>query len=603
MIRFRQYEDMLTAEQISSSRTPSKPALSPDGRWVAYQVTTIAKGTTEIWLAAVDSSEKPRKLTEGSSPEWSPDSATLYFLRDGQVCRYEDGEPEALTAWGSEISGFVPLREQVVFIAEDEAPVAAVWVWSESLRPARLRSLDLRTKETKTLVDAHVVDVARRPDDGSLAVLTWPTPELDPGALAPRLSLVDPKSGEIRDLGQVAVEASSPVWWQADDGWHVAYLASPTLVGGRSVFDVAVEVGEHRDLTSGMTACPIGLAQVDSGVPLILVADGLDTAVHRLGSGEVAFWLGQADALSTNGETVAAVISTAYRPKDVHCGPLAGELARISDTAPEFRDIPWGRQERLSYKADDGLELDGLLILPPGKTREDGPFSLVVMPHGGPYDRNADRFMLNWYPSGQWLAHAGHAVFLPNPRGGQGHGHEFAVCIAGRVGLEEWSDLQTGVDLLVAEGVADPERLGIAGWSHGGFVTAWAVGQTRRFKAALMGAGICDWGMLAATGEFGPFEAGLGGSVGWEGTGPHRHDQLSPISYASKIETPVLILHGAEDTNVPLSQGEFFHRALRQFGVEHEFVVYPGEGHAIRARDHQLDLLRRTREWFARLLH
>jgi dipeptidyl aminopeptidase/acylaminoacyl peptidase len=593
---------MLTAEQIVDSRVPSAPALSPDGRWVAYQVTTIAKGVAEIWLAATDGSEKPRKLTEGSSPKWSPDSATLYFLREGRLHRYEDGEPEAMTAWRSEISGFLPLSEQVVFIAEDEAPAAAIRVWSESARPARLRSFGLRTKEIKTLVDAHVVDVARRPDDGALAVLSWPTPELDPGALAPRLSLVDPQSGEIRDLGQVAVEASFPVWWSADDGWHVAYLASPAFVGGRSVFDVAVDVGEHHDVTAGMTACPIQLVQVDAGPPLVLVADGLDTAVHRLGSGEVAFWPGQADALSANGEIVAAVISTAYRPKDVHCGPLTGELTRISDTAPEFRDIPWGSQERLFYKAGDGLALDGLLILPPGKTREDGPFPLITLPHGGPYDRNADRFMLNWYPSGQWLAHAGHAVFLPNPRGGQGHGQEFAACVAGRVGLEEWSDLETGIDLLVAEGVADPERLGIAGWSHGGFVAAWAVGQTGRFKAALMGAGICDWGMLAGTGELGPFEAALGGSVGWEGKGPHRHDQLSPISYASKIETPVLIVHGAEDTNVPLSQAEFFHRALRRFGVEHEFVVYPGEGHPIRARDHQLDLLRRTRDWFARLL-
>ncbi len=593
---------MLTAEQIVDSRVPSEPAVSPDGRWVAYQVTTVAKGPIEIWLAATDGSEKPRKLTEGSSPKWSPDSATLYFLRDGRLHRYAEGEPEALSAWQGEISGFLPMGEQVVFIAEDETEVPAIRVWSESLRPARLRELDLSTGQIRTLTDDHVVDVARRPGDGVLAVLTWPTPELDPGALEPRLSLLDPRSGEQRDLGQAAVEASSPVWWKADDGWHVAYLGSLDPVGALRVFDVAVDVGEHRNLTAGMDACAIGLVQVDSGAPLVLVADGLDTAIHRLGSGEVSFWEGQAEALSSNGEIVAAVVSTAYRPKDVHCGPLGGEPSRLSDTAPEFAEVEWGSQERLSYKAADGLALDGLVILPPGKTRQDGPFPMVILPHGGPYGRNADRFMLNWYPSGQWLAHAGYVVFLPNPRGGQGHGHEFAACVAGRVGLEEWKDLETGIDLLVAEGVADPERLGIAGWSHGGFTAAWAVGQTRRFKAALMGAGISDWGMLAATGEFGPFEAGLGGSVGWEGEGPHRHDQLSPISYASEIRTPVLIVHGAEDTNVPLSQAEFFHRALRHFGVEHEFVVYPGEGHSLRGRDNQLDLLQRMRTWFDRLL-
>ncbi|MFD6066834.1 MULTISPECIES: S9 family peptidase [Amycolatopsis] len=586
---------MLTAELIVDSRVPSNPALSPDGRWIAYQVATIARGVPEIWLAAVDGEEEPRKLAEGSSPRWSPDS--LYFLRNGLI-HTEDGP---LFPWRSEITAFLPMRERVVFIAEDETAPPAVWVWSESLRPARLRSFDPRTGEITTLIGDHVVDVARRPDDGALAVVTWPTPELDPGGLEPRLSLLDLETGERRALGRAPVEACSPVWWRGGDGWHVTYLATPEITGGWAVFDVPVETGEHRNLTPA-SACPIRLAQVDSGAPLVLVADGLDTALHRLGEGEVSLWRGHADAISSNGETVAVVLSTAHRPKDVHCGPVGGRLERVSDTAPELADIPWGPQERLSYKASDGLTLDGLLVLPPGKTREDGPFSLLVMPHGGPYDRYADGFMLGWYPSARWLAAAGHAVFLPNPRGGQGHGHEFAASVAGRVGLEEWSDLETGIDLLIAEGVADPERLGIAGWSHGGYLTAWAVGQTHRFKTALMGAGICDWGMLAATGEFGPLEAGLGGSTGWEGAGPHRHDQLSPISFASKIETPVLIVHGADDTNVPLSQAEFFHRALRHFGVDHDLVVYPGEGHRISEREHQLDLLRRTREWFARLL-
>ncbi len=193
-------------------------------------------------------------------------------------------------------------------------------------------------------------------------------------------------------------------------------------------------------------------------------------------------------------------------------------------------------------------------------------------------------------------------MFLPNPRGGQGHGHEFAASVAGRVGREEWTDLLTGIDLLVDRGIADPGRLGIAGWSHGGFLAAWAVGRTGRFRAALVGAGVTDWGMLAATGENGRFEAALGGSDGWDGVGPHPHDAVSPISFASRIRTPVLIVHGAEDTNVPLGQAVYLHRALRHFGAGHQFVVYPREGHRIRERDHQLDLLHRTREWFDRWL-
>jgi dipeptidyl aminopeptidase/acylaminoacyl peptidase len=291
-----------------------------------------------------------------------------------------------------------------------------------------------------------------------------------------------------------------------------------------------------------------------------------------------------------------------HRPRRSPRTGICSATFSLPRARPELDGVALGTQQPLVYRAADGLDLDGLLVLPAGQTASAGPFPLITIVHGGPYDRYADRCQLFWFPSAQWLATAGYAVFLPNPRGGQGHGHQFAASVAGRVGREEWTDILTGIDLLVTEGVADPDRLGVAGWSHGGFMAAWAVGQTERFRAALVGAGVVDWGMLAATGENGQFEAALGGSTGWSGVGPHPHDAVSPISFANRIRTPVLILHGAEDTNVPLGQAVYLHRALRHFGVEHEFVIYPREGHSIRERHHQLDVLRRTRAWFDRWL-
>jgi dipeptidyl aminopeptidase/acylaminoacyl peptidase len=305
-------------------------------------------------------------------------------------------------------------------------------------------------------------------------------------------------------------------------------------------------------------------------------------------------------SVSADGETFAVARRLPDDLSGVWAGRMGSEPSRLSELNPGLRSIDWGEQERLSWFAPDGLEIQGLLILPAGVTRGDGLLPLVTLVHGGPYGRFADALQLGVTQWGQWLATAGYAVLLPNPRGGLGRGHDFADRVAGAVGAEDWADIQAGIDYLVGAGIADPSRLAIGGWSQGGFMSAWAVGQTDRFQASIMGAGVSDWGMMVATSDLPHFEAILGGSAGWEGAGPHRHDALSPISYAGRVITPVLILHGEKDERVPVSQGRFFAQALREHGVQNQLVVYPREGHAIRERQHQLDLLRRVRDWIER---
>ena len=641
--------DPLTAELVVDLASAVAPAISPDGRLVAYGV--VANGGRDgrphgsIWVTAADGSTPPRRLADGTAcdlaPKWAPDSASVFFTSDReeqgtaqlQRSRLDGGadivKAEALTRWRGGISDHCPLLDgrTVALLAEDapsaederrEAERDDAKVWGPHLHVTRLRLLDLDTGVVCTVAglgDRHVVAVAQRPDGGPLAVLSWSTPEIDPGVVTAELHVVDPGSAAVQDRGPVGTEAQAPAWWNHNDVWHLAHLAvSPGhVVGGLAVLDIvppaAGPAAEHRDLTGGMSVCPTELVQVADGPPLALFADGLDTALYRLDPESLRFCrLSSAPGtlagltVSRTGETCALLASTAYEPENVHAGPTGGPLTRLSDTRPELRRIRWGVQERLSYLASDGIQLDGLLILPAGQTRDDGPFPLVTMVHGGPYFRYADEFNLNPMDSGQWLATAGYAVFLPNPRGGSGRGREFAAMVPGAVGGDEWTDILTGIDLLIAQGVADPQRLAISGWSHGGFMAAWAIGRTDRFKAAVMGAGISDWGMQAGTGEWGIIDAALGGSTGWEGPGPHVHDRNSPISYASRIRTPVLILHGEQDTNVPLGQAIHFHRALRHFGVEHELVVYPREGHWLRERTHQLDVLRRIRAWYDRWL-
>ncbi len=626
----------LTADLIVDGTQPADPAISPDGRWVAWTTSRAgerAKRVRELWLAPVGWSAVPARLTDGGVParlpRWSPDSAWLFYVAGQELRRLRitadgpAGVAETVLRWGGEISGLVPLTagQLVAVVAGDELTGDDerrhdegddVMVWSERARRRhwlwhRLRLLDLTTGELTLaagLAGRHVVDVAQRPGGGPLAVVSWDCPEDEPGAFTSRLHITDLDARTAVDLGLMGLEARSPAWWQDSDGWHVAWLAAVPPANATAVLDVAVPAGEPVDLTAGMTACPDELVQVTGGPPVALFAEGLDTAVYRLDPAvpsfeRVASLTGQAAGLTASDDaTVIGVLtSTAYSPRDVHAGSLDA-LGRISDTRPELRAVTWGAQQRLSWRAPDGLEIDGVLILPPGRSRADGPFPLVTTVHGGPYSRWADELMAGWWSWGQWLAAAGFAVFHPNPRGSQGHGRVFADMVAGAVGRGEWTDILAGVDDLVAAGVADPGRLGVAGWSHGGFMAAWAVTQTSRFRAAVMGAGIADWGMQVGAGELGRAEAVLGGSFGWEGPGPHPHDQLSPISYAATVTTPVLILHGENDTNVPVGQAMYFHRALTHFGAEQEMVIYPRENHSFTERAHQIDVLERIRSWF-----
>jgi dipeptidyl aminopeptidase/acylaminoacyl peptidase len=261
-----------------------------------------------LWVTAADGSSPPWKLTAGtaadSDPRWAPDSGSVFFLSDRtgsrQLYRVRvgGGEAEVLTDWRGEIYDAWPLADArlVAVVATDEpteedkrrrAERDDAFVWGQQLRFGMLRVLDLATGELRTvdsLSDRHVVELAARPDGGALAAISWAGPENDQGVTTSELHVVDLETGTARDLGRIGTEARSPVWWQADGCWHLAYLAMPEPFGGDAVYDVAVcaAAAVHRDLTAGMVVCPTELAQVADGPPLALFADGLDTAIYRL---------------------------------------------------------------------------------------------------------------------------------------------------------------------------------------------------------------------------------------------------------------------------------------------------------------------------------
>lgn len=630
----------LSAHLLVDISVPKLPAVSPDGRRVAYLVSEAGEGGarhTDLWLAPVDGSGPATRLATGLARTtglcWAPDGESLLSLVRGELRRTTlSGESEPLASHDAGILQCLPFpdgRRVAVITGGEESPEQErraeegddAFVWGEHVPGDRLRIFDL-DDSTWTQIDAlgdrHVVAAALRPDGAAIAAISWSTALDDPGAFTARLHVIDADSGKARDLGPVGVDACSPVWWSEAGFWHVSYIAAAEgRIVGYAVFDVALSDGQvtgagdaepaHRDLTAGIAACPVELVQAGHAAPLAVFAESLDTGLYRLEPAELRFQklLGRTGRLesltvSRRGEVIAALASSGSDPDEIHAGPIAGPLNRISDARHALRDVEWGVQQRLSYQAADGLGLEGLFLLPPGASPEDGPFPLITVIHGGPYARHADAADLVLQPCPQWFAAAGYAVFLPNPRGSLGRGREFAASVLGALGQQEWTDILAGIDRLIADGVAHPDRLGITGWSHGGFLSSWAVGQSDRFKAAIVGAGISDWAVQVGAGELGGQDGALVGGYGWEGVGPHAHDRQSPISYASRIRTPVLLLHGEEDTNVPLCQAVYLERALRHYEVEHQLVVYPREGHGIWERAHQYDMLERAVAWFDR---
>src|SRR5215472_11863480 len=261
----------LTAELVVDGAVPSQPVISPDGRWVAYVVAAVGRRAERrscaLWVAAANGGSPPGKLTAGVaadfSPRWAPDSASVFFLSDRtgspqlHRIRLGGGEAEVLTDWRGEICDAWPLADGrlVAVVATDEpteedkrrrAERDDAIVWGEQLRRGRLQVLDLATGELR-MVDGlggrHVVELAPRPEGSALAVISWASPEEDPGAFTNELHVVDPETGTVRDLGRIGPRARSLVWWQAGGSWHLAYLARPEAFsgyGGYAVYDLAV---------------------------------------------------------------------------------------------------------------------------------------------------------------------------------------------------------------------------------------------------------------------------------------------------------------------------------------------------------------------------
>jgi dipeptidyl aminopeptidase/acylaminoacyl peptidase len=304
-------------------------------------------------------------------------------------------------------------------------------------------------------------------------------------------------------------------------------------------------------------------------------------------------------SMSCDGSRYACALEDGTHPAEVWSGIVGETPQQVTNANSSLREVDFGTSESVRWQAPDGQTIEGVLIYPREYVRGQR-YPLVVQVHGGPHWQWLDRFMVGWHDWAQWLATHGYAVLMPNPRGSVGRGLNYLWSNRRAWGTGDFPDIVSGVDALIERGLADPERLGIGGWSYGGFMTAWALGHSDRFKAAIVGAGVTNMVSFQAADipSWLPGEELL--AQPWDD--PEIYARCSPISYAGNMTTPTLILHGEADKRVPVGQGRELYVALRARGVPTEMVVYPREEHPIIERHHQRDLLERVLDWYNRWL-
>lgn len=270
-------------------------------------------------------------------------------------------------------------------------------------------------------------------------------------------------------------------------------------------------------------------------------------------------------------------------------------VSRINSDMPK---PPSGRTEVIRWKSTEDMEVEGLLTYPVGY--EQGkrcPLLLVV--HGGPMGVFTETFDGNagTYPIAAFAAR-GYAVLRPNPRGSSGYGKKFRYANYGDWGGGDFRDVMTGVDHVIAQGIADPDRLGVMGWSYGGFMTSWTITQTKRFRAASVGAGVTNLMSFTGTADIPGFLPDYFGGEFWDKLDVYRsHSAMFQIK---GVMTPTLIQHGERDERVPLSQGQELYNALKRQGCTTKMVIYPRTPHGIEEPRLLLDCMDRNLEWFDR---
>ena len=628
-------------DDVLRVRDVREPQISPDGAWVAYTVSTPDtaedQNKSAVWMASWDGSRNVRLTTSKqgeNTPRWSPDGRWLAFLSSREDEHTQiwlldrlGGEGRKATTLPGDVDDYV--------WAPDGKRIALVVADADTTKPKtpppividrfqfkqdeegylgkqrrHLYGLDVESGKTTMLTSGDYDEVlpAWSPDGKSLAFVSKRRPDFDRdnnwdlyvidaapgGGVAPRQLTTFEGPDNDPDT------ESRPAW--SPDGRSIAYLQGGPLkliyYAVQKLAVVPLAGGAPRILTAGLdrnATNPVWSGDGSSiyflleddrtvGLARVPAAGG---AIERLVSGSRVV---SAFAASANGK-IAVLASTALVPAEVFAldGTTLRPLSRQNDAW--LSGVKLGAVEPISFKSRDGTAINGFAVKPPdfvsGKR-----YPTILRIHGGPVSQYQHEFDVQL----QTLAGHGYLVVVANPRGSSGRGEQFSTAIFADWGNKDAQDVLAAVDYAVTQGLADPARLGVGGWSYGGILTNYVIAQDHRFKAAVSGASISN--VLAGYGTdqyVREYEGELG--VPWKTV--DTWVRLSfPFLHADRINTPTLFLCGDKDFNVPLLNSEQMYQALRSLGVETQLVIYPGTHHAINKPSYRRDRLQRYLVWY-----